>query len=62
MIIKNCICFSFLLSFLVSFGQSNTKLADDVVRNIEKRIDLEVNPGIVIVLMKLTGDKSLLST
>ena len=52
---KYFIFLSFLLTSLFSCGQSNTKLPDDVVSTVEKRIDLGLNPGIVIGIIDKEG-------
>jgi serine-type D-Ala-D-Ala carboxypeptidase/endopeptidase len=47
----------FLILFLPTtfFGQSNTKLPDDVVNSIEKRIEFGLNPSIVVGIIDKEG-------
>jgi serine-type D-Ala-D-Ala carboxypeptidase/endopeptidase len=52
---KFFICFFFLLFSIITHGQSNVTLPDDVVKSIEKRIKLGLNPSIVIGIVDKDG-------
>jgi serine-type D-Ala-D-Ala carboxypeptidase/endopeptidase len=52
---KYFISFFLLLLSIITNGQSNTTLPDDVVKSIEKRIEQVVNPSIVIGIIDKDG-------
>jgi serine-type D-Ala-D-Ala carboxypeptidase/endopeptidase len=52
---KYFLYFSFFLFSITSHGQSNTTLPKEVVKSIEKRIELGLNPSIVIGIVDKDG-------
>jgi serine-type D-Ala-D-Ala carboxypeptidase/endopeptidase len=52
---KYFICFFFLLFSITTHGQSNATLPKEVVKSIEKRIKLGLNPSIVVGIVDKDG-------
>ena len=52
---KYFLCCSFLLFSIAAHGQSNATLPKEVVKSIEKRIELGLNPSIVIGIVDKDG-------